>query len=386
MAEQTEGAQPVVPVRERTRPVAPAPAPAPSPEAAAPSGSSLSDVMQQVAKTHGANVMRRASTALTVIPHLSTGIFTLDMALFGGVPQSMITMPYGWESSGKTTVAMRVVAAAQRKYPDKTAVFIDVEGTFDRSWAQRHGIDIDRLIIVQPETGEQAVDISDAVIRAHDTSIVVMDSLPALVPIKELEKSAEDAIVALQARLVGTLVRKAKQALLDERKKGHTPTLLLINQWRSKITMMGDPRSLPGGNALKFFTDVRFEVMNKEHLGKDGFDIETVEHNEHSFKITKNKIGTGIRTGEFTMIRNPSNPLGPGFIDDGKTVLTYAKKLGVFSGGGSSWRIDGVDTRFGKISEAVDWLYEHPTEFDALKRRLISIHRRNCGLQTEGWF
>lgn len=349
------------------------------------SRSSLREVIAQVEETHGANVMRQA-TNLPTHKHIPTGIFTLDMALFGGFPESLISMVYGWESSGKTTVAMRVAARAQRKYEDMQAVFIDAEGTFDNAWAQRHGVDLDRLVVVQPETGEQAVDIADAVLRATDTSILVLDSLPALVPIKELGNSAEDSTVALQARLIGTFIRKANQALLDERKRGHRPSLLLINQFRNRITMMGDPRSLPGGNALKFFTAVRVEVTNKEHLGRDAHDVETVEHNEHAFKIGKNKLGTGIRTGEFQMIRNPSHDLGAGFIDDGKTVLLYAKKFGVFTGGGSTWRIAGLDRKFSRIQDAVDYLYANPEFFEDLKRSLISIQREHCGLRPNDWY
>jgi recombination protein RecA len=348
------------------------------------SRTTLDSVMAQVAETHGANVMRNART-LATFKHISTGIFTLDMALFGGVPESLITMLYGWESSGKTTVAMRVLGATQRKYPDKKAVFIDVEGTFSNAWAVKHGVDLDKLIIVTPETGEQAVDVADAVLRAHDTSIVILDSLPALVPVKELEKSAEDVTVALQARLIGTFVRKATQALLDERKQGHYPSLILINQFRNKIALMGDPRSLPGGNALKFFVACSVEIANKETIGKDAYDVETVEFNDHSFKIKKNKIGTGIRNGEFQMIRNPSHPRGSGFIDEGKTVLTYAKKFGIFTGGGSTWRIDGIEKKFSRIQEAIDWLYDNPEPYHALKERLLTIQREHAGLAAEGW-
>ena len=227
-------------------------------------------------------------------------------------------MPFGWESAGKTTVLMRVVAAAQRKYPDRKVVWVDTEGTFSPIWARCHGVDPDAMVLVQPSSGEMAIDIIMACISAVDTSIVVLDSLPALVPIKEMEKSAEDAIVALQARLIGTLVRKGTQALIDERKKGHNVLLACINQYRNRIVMMGDPRNLPGGNALKFFVSQRFEVMKKEVVGKDAFDVECVDYNEHEWKITKNKMGNSLRTGAFTMICNPSHPRGPGFIDEGQ--------------------------------------------------------------------
>lgn len=348
-------------------------------------GPGLQAVIQQVEKTHGAGIIR-PGTQLENVPHIPTDIFMLDMALFGGLPEGQISMVYGWEASGKTLVSMRAVAAAQRKYPDRTAVFVDVEGTFAPDWARRHGVDPEKLLVVHPRSGEQAVDIADAVLRATETSLVVIDSLPALVPLKEVEQSAEDSNVALQARLIGRFTRKATQALLDQRKVGHLPTLLLVNQFRNRITMMGDPRTLPGGNSLKYVVYTRIELMNKETLGKDQYDVETVDYNEHSFKITKNKAGNGIRTGEFTMIRNPSHPRGPGFIDEGKTVLTYAKRFGLFSGGGSSWHLDGVEQRFGKIQDTIDWLYDHPEAMAALKHRLIAIQREHAGLSPEGWY
>jgi recombination protein RecA len=294
-------------------------------------------------------------------------------------------MPYGWESSGKTTVSMRVVANAQRKYPDQSVVFVDAEGTFDPAWAARHEVDVDNMILVQPQSGEQALDIADAVLRAAETSLVVIDSLPALMPTKELEKSMEDDTVALQARLIGKFLRKATQALLDERKRDHHPALVVINQFRSKIAMMGDTRTLPGGNALKFAVATRFEIKNKEKMGRDGLDIETVDYNEHSFVVTKNKVGTGIRSGEFIMVRNPDNPLGAGFIDDAKTVVTYAKKFGILSGGGSSWRMDDLDEKFGKLQEIADYFYSDLDYFEHTKRRLISMQRQHAGLKPDGW-
>lgn len=345
----------------------------------------LDQVMAEAGTRYSKNTIRNAS----VIPqflHIPTNIFTLDMALHGGVPETLITMFYGWESSGKTTVAMRVAGEAQRKYPDRKVVFIDAEGTFSPVWAKAHGVDLERLIIVQPETGEQAVDIADAVLRATDTSLVILDSLPALMPTKELEKSAEDATVALQARLVGLFMRKATNALIEARKEGLSPTLLVINQWRSKIAMMGDTRNLPGGNALKFFVSARVELLNKEFLGKDEHDVETVDYNEHSFRITKNKTGVGIRTGEFHMIRNPSHHLGQGFIDEARTVLTYAKKFGVFTGGGASWRFDDVDYKFGRMQEAADYLYSDLDYFASLKNRLIGIQREHAGMNPNNWY
>lgn len=344
----------------------------------------VQEVANAVSKQYG-HILRPARL-LPAYTHLPTGIFTLDMALFGGIPETLISMLYGWESSGKSTTAMRVAAAAQAKYSDKQVVYMDVEGTFSNEWAVRHGVDTSRLFVVQPETGEQAVDLCYDVLRAKDTALVVVDSLPALVSFSELGKSAEDVQVAGNARLVGRMLRLIVQAMTAQRRLGNTATVVLINQFRNRIVHMGDPRILPGGNALKFAVSVRVELTNKEHLGKDDNDIETVDFNEHGFKVTKNKLGTGIRNGEFTMIRNPSHPLGSGFIDDGKTVLTYAKKFNLFTGGGASWRLDGVDKKFSRIQDAVDWLYENRDEYTKLTRRLISIQREHAGLRPDGWY
>ena len=389
-------------VRPPVQPVAqPSPQPAAAPaqrKAAAPAGKgqgkntkivqnadTLDEVMAQVSAIHGPNVLRRATESLMVLPHYPTNILTLDMGLMGGIVQSGMTMIYGWQSAGKTTVLIRAVASAQAKYPDKKAVIIDQEGTLDAIWAQAHGIDIERLVIAQPEYGEQAVDVMEAVIRARDTSIVALDSIPALVPMKELEDSAEDAQMALQARLIGKAVRKGTQAILDERKRQHYPAVVFINQWRNRMTMMGDPRTLPGGNAPKFFMHTMFEVMSKEVMGKDANGAEVADYNEHSFKITKCKEGSSLKTGAWEMIRNPDNPLGQGFIDEGETVLSFAKKFGFFTGGGSSWRLDTVDLKFNRHTEVVQYLYENDDEMLSLKNRIISAQRARLGLRATDW-
>jgi recombination protein RecA len=347
--------------------------------------SEIGKVMADVSKTYGPSVIRRGSVR-PAFQHCPTDIFTLDMALFGGIPRGLCVEIHGWESGGKTTLAQRILARMQRLVPDMGAAYMDIEGTYDPAWGARHGVDNDAMVLAQPTSGEQACDIADALLRSKETSLVVVDSLPALVPIKEVDASVEDAQVALQARMISKFLRKAQQALLDERHRGHFPTLLLINQWRMKIGVMhGDPRTLPGGNALKFIKSVSFEVMNKEHMGKDARDNEVVDHNVHSFKIKKNKIGNGIRTGEFKMIRNPDHPRGPGFIDDGKAVITYASSFGLFTGGGGSWRFDGLDETFRTHDDAVEYCYDHAEFYTNFKNRLISMQREAMGLCPTNW-
>lgn len=386
--------------RTRTRPAAPAPVEAAPIRAtgftipdgdeavkeAVKGGSEIAKVIGDATKLYGSHVIRPASTK-AAFRHCPTGIFILDMALFGGIPEGLVTQIHGWESGGKTTLAARVAGNMQRKYPDKAVALIDAEGTFDKPWGTRHGVDIDRLVLAQPGSGEQALDIADALLRAKETSLVILDSLPALVPVKEVESSVEDAQVALQARLIGKFLRKAAQALLDERKRGRFPALLLINQFRTKIGVMhGDPNILPGGNALRYIKSVDVRIMNKEVLGRDARDTECVDYNEHTFTIKKNKIGNGIRTGEFKMIRNPDHPRGPGFIDEGRAIITYAQKFGLFGGGGASWRLSDVDQKFGKIDDAIEYIYDHPEYKLGLTRRLITMQREACGLGVADWY
>lgn len=352
-----------------------------------PSGpSELAAVQADVEKNYGAHVMHRASRK-PPFKHTPTGIFTLDMALFGGVPESLITLIYGRESSGKTTLAQRVVARTQQKYPDKTAVFVDIEGTYDTVWGARHGVDNDRMLLVQPATGEMALDIAVAALGAEDTSIMVVDSLATLIPFKELDASLEDQQPGIQARLIGKFCRRVQNVLLDQRKRDHRPTVLLLNQWRMKIGVFrGDPRVLPGGMAQHYASSVKIETYNKEQLGSDDRELETVDHNDHSFKIAKNKVGTGIRSGEYTMIRNPSHPLGQGFVDDARTVATWAKKMGVVTGGGSTWRLDGLDETFRNLQGICDYFYSDLDFFEQFKMRLITMQREACGLVAQGWY
>lgn len=341
--------------------------------------------LKQITKTHGEII-----TGGHIEPHfqhIPTGIFTLDMATHGGIPEGLVTLLYGWESSGKTTLTMKTLASAQRKYPNKGVAVIDIEGTFDRNWARQNGVDTDAMLYSNPISGEQALDVADALSRAENVSCLVVDSLAALIPTKELAKSFEDAVVGEQARLIGRFVRKLQQAFLDERKRGHKPAIMLINQWRYKVGIThGDPRTLPGGMPQHYVAGLKIDIKNKEQKGRDARDIEIMGHNEHSFTIAKNKIGNGIREGEFKMIRDPSHPYGPGFIDDAKTVVSWAKKIGLVTGGGQSWRLDGLDEKFRVLDEIVEYFYSDLDFFEATKMRLITLNRAAMNVPAENWY
>lgn len=321
---------------------------------------------------------------------ISTGVFMVDFATLGGIPHNRISMFVGQRHAGKSTLADKVTACCQQQYPDQVCAKIDVEGTHDTVWSTKLGIDASRLYISKPETGEQAVDIADALVRTKEVSLIVVDSLAALTPMKEIDSSAEDAHVGLQARLVGGMIRKLTAGLIAERNRGHFVTVLFINQYRSKIgafQSFGEPLSLPGGKAVEFSTSLQLVVKNKETMGKDEHDVESVTVNEHSFEVKKNKLNGGPRSGEFRLCRVPNQEYGlsEGEVDDASTLLAYAKKFGAYSGGGSSWTLDFWDEehRVRGANEAILRLYEDRNLYWKLRNFLICEQARHLGMPDQ---
>jgi len=342
----------------------------------------LDKVILDIQKHKGANSIHEANR---IVPsnHIPTGCFVLDFALMGGIADGYNTMLYGLESSGKTTLAKKIVGQFQKKHEDKKAVWVDPEGMFDRDWASKMGVDTDKLIYSSPETGNEAVDIIAAVMDAKETGLVVLDSVPACVPMTIIEKSAEDDTMAELARLMGKLCSKILVSQAKERRRGHRVTVILINQFRFKVGfVMGDNRTLPGGRQINHIPTTKIEVKNKEVMGKDKHEHEVVEVNEHEFKITKAKHGSSIRHGEFRMIINPDNVMGlpQGTFEDFATVAAYSKRMGVITGGGASWKIDGVSKKFGKLEEIKDFLKDNEDHYLRLKQTLIAMQRKEKGL------
>lgn len=307
---------------------------------------------------------------------IRTGIFLLDYALLGGIPHNRTTMIHGQRHSGKTSVAKRIVGWAQRTMPDQQPVWLDTEDTFDENWARKQGVDTDSLLVVKPDTGEDAVDMAVALTHARETSLVVIDSLAQLLPYKESEGSAEDeAIPGLQAKLISRFLRRVTGALMQERKRDHFVSLLVLNQHRALIGFnpTGHGKTLPGGKALGHYTSVEILVKNKENIDKSSHEL-TV--NEHAFTIEKNKHNAGLRSGEFQMVRKdkPEYGLVEGDIDDAATMITFAKKHGWYTGGGKG----GFTLEFGDYSEryqngeeAVIALYNNEDLREALRIQLI---------------
>lgn len=345
----------------------------------------LKGTLAEIEKRYG-KVITPGSSATQPL-RISTGSFMLDFCTLGGISSGRISKLVGNKHAGKSTMSDKIIANAQKQFPDQRVVKMDMEGTHEAVWSEKLGVNNDDLLLVQPETGEAALDMADALIHTKEVSLIVVDSLAQLVPAKELNSSMEDQHVGLQSRLIGSFVRKAVTGLMSERQRGHNITLLFINQFRSKIggwSPTGDPLTEPGGKGLGFAYSLEVTIKNKEEKGKDANDMETMVENEHAFSITKNKLNGGPRSGEFRLRRVPDEEagLGIGDIDDVETMLVYAKKFGAYTGGGSSWTLDFWDEehRYGGIKDARLRLYEDRDLMWKLRNFLICEQAKSLGM------
>ncbi|MCB1246309.1 MAG: recombinase RecA, partial [Acidimicrobiia bacterium] len=288
-------------------------------------------------------IMRLGTDEVRRIEAIPTGALSLDLALgIGGVPRGRIVEIYGPESSGKTSLALHVVAEAQRN--GGTAAFIDAEHALDPIYAKAIGVDIDELLISQPDTGEQALEIADMLIRSGALDVVVIDSVAALVPRAELEGDMGDTHVGLQARLMSQALRKLAGTI----NRSHT-TAIFINQIREKIgVMFGSPETTPGGRALKFYSSVRIDIRRIEAIKVGTENI----GNRVRTKVVKNKVAPPFRIAEFDIM------FGEGISREG-SLLDVAVEEGIVRKAGAWYTYDGDQLGQGR-EKAKDFLRLNP--------------------------
>jgi recombination protein RecA len=320
---------------------------------------------EQIEKKFGKGSLMKlgANAATDQVAAIPTGSLALDAALgIGGVPRGRIVEIYGPESSGKTTLALQIVAEAQAE--GGIAAFIDAEHALDPSYASRLGVDIDEILISQPDTGEQALEICDMLVRSGAIDVVVIDSVAALVPRAELEGEMGDTTVGLQARLMSQALRKLAGSLSRS-----DTTCIFINQLREKIgVMFGSPETTSGGRALKFYSTVRIDVRRIDSI-KQGTEI---VGNRVRAKVVKNKVAAPFRLAEFDLM------YGTGISKEG-SILDLGVEEAIVAKSGA-WYTYGTE-RLGQGREAAkDFLRENP----ALRNEIEVKVRTELGLPITG--
>lgn len=320
----------------------------------------LEAALGQIEKQYGKGaVMKLGDTSHMQVETVPTGSLSLDIALgLGGVPKGRIIEIYGPESSGKTTVALHMVAEVQKR--GGVAGFIDAEHALDPAYAKNIGVDIDNLYISQPDCGEQALEITETMVRSGAVDIVIVDSVAALVPKAEIDGDMGDSHMGLQARLMSQALRKLTAAISRS-----NCIVIFINQLRDKLgVMFGNPETTTGGKALKFYASIRLDVRRTEALKQGG----EVVGNHTRVKVVKNKVAPPFREAEFDIM------FGKGIVKEGD-LIDMAANLGIIAKSGAWYAYEGEKIGQGR-ENAKSFLATHPEIAEEVERKI----RQHYGL------
>lgn len=327
----------------------------------------LDSALKQIHKNFGeGSIMRLGSKKLQSVDSIPTGSIALDIALgIGGIPRGRIVEVYGPESSGKTTLAQHMMAEAQKA--GGTAALIDAEHAFDPLYAEKTGVNVEDLLVSQPDTGEQALEIAETLIRSNAVDIVVIDSVAALVPKAEIEGDIGDSHVALQARLMSQSLRRIAAAISKSR-----AVLVFTNQLRMKIgVMFGNPETTPGGRALKFYSSVRMDIRRIQSI-KDGTDTSGIKCR---VKVVKNKVAPPFRTAEFDILFNEGISYEGNLIDVGVEFDVVERK-------GSWYDYEGEKLGQGKDA-AREFLKENEKIANEIELKIKEVVREKRDIPLE---
>ena len=322
----------------------------------------LNEALSQIEKQFGKGaVMKMGDRENTDIPSVSTGSLGLDIALgIGGLPEGRVIEIFGPESSGKTTLTLQAIAECQKE--GGTAAFIDAEHALDPSYAEKLGVNVDELLLSQPDTGEQALEITDMLVKSNSVDLIVVDSVAALTPRAEIEGEMGDHHVGLQARLMSQALRKITGNI-----QRSNAMVIFINQIRMKIgVMFGNPETTTGGNALKFYSSVRLDIRRIGSV-KEG---DEVIGNETRVKVVKNKVSPPFKQAEFQIM------YGQGINVEGE-ILEYGQKLGLVEKAGAWYSHNGEKIGQGKVN-ASNFLKENSKIKNSLLKEI-----RNSYINTK---
>ena len=317
---------------------------------------SLDTALKQIESQFGKGTIMKLGTRETVeVPSIPTGSFGLDNALgIGGLPKGRVVEIYGPESSGKTTLTLQIIAECQKA--GGSAAFIDAEHALDPEYAKALGVDIDELLLSQPDTGEQALEVTDMLVKSGSLDVIVVDSVAALVPRAELEGDMGDSHVGLQARLMSQALRKITGSI----QKSNT-LVIFINQIRMKIgVMFGSPETTTGGNALKFYSSVRLDIRRIGAI-KDG---DEVIGNETRVKVVKNKMAPPFKVVEFQIL------YGKG-INKNAEIIEFAVKKGIIEKAGAWYSYKGDKIGQG-IAKSSEFLKENPKVLEEIEASVLA--------------